>query len=295
MAQLYLRTGLHDRPRPLRALLPLATPTTATTRPATASPPGSARSPLDDRRPGPAGRRRRPARPPRRAPASGCSTTRSARGSAGVDFGGLRIDAVPEGRVVHPNTPITVVEGPLAAAQLLETPLLNQLNFATLIATKAARVVEASHGRPVLEFGMRRAAADGADAASRAAIVGGAVVDVEQRRRLRARAHAGRYPRPLDGPAVPRPRRRASRPRSTPTPTPIPTTRCCSSTPSTRWAAASPTPSPRSSACAVPGTSRSASASTPATSPTSPCSRRASSTGPGSPTPSSCCRASSTS
>ena len=67
------------------------------------------------------------------------------------------------------------VEGDLAAAQLIETPLLNQLNFATLIATKAARVVEASHGRPVLEFGMRRAAAEGADAASRASIVGGAV------------------------------------------------------------------------------------------------------------------------
>src|SRR5262245_15001933 len=94
---------------------------------------------------------------------------------ADVDFGGLRIDAVPEGRVVHPNTPITAVEGPLAAAQLLETPLLNQLNFATLIATKAARVVEASHGRPVLEFGMRRGPAEGADVGSRAAIVGGAV------------------------------------------------------------------------------------------------------------------------
>ena len=91
-----------------------------------------------------------------------------------VDFSGLRIDAVPEGRVVHPNTPLTVVEGPLGAAQLLETPLLNQLNFATLIATKAARVVEASRGLPVLEFGMRRAAAAGADTASRAAIVGGA-------------------------------------------------------------------------------------------------------------------------
>ena len=63
----------------------------------------------------------------------------------------------------------------MAAAQLIETPLLNRLNFATLIATKAARVVEASHGRPVLEFGMRRAAAEGADAASRASIVGGAV------------------------------------------------------------------------------------------------------------------------
>ena len=93
----------------------------------------------------------------------------------GVDFAGLCIDAVPEGRVVHPNTPITVVEGPLATAQLIETPLLNQLNFATLIATKAARVAEAAHGRPVLEFGMRRAGGDGADAASRAAIVGGAV------------------------------------------------------------------------------------------------------------------------
>jgi nicotinate phosphoribosyltransferase len=93
---------------------------------------------------------------------------------ADADFGGLSLAAVPEGRVVHPNTPITVVEGPLAAAQLIETPLLNQLNFQTLIATKAARVAEAAHGQPVLEFGMRRAASDGADAASRAAIVGGA-------------------------------------------------------------------------------------------------------------------------
>ena len=69
---------------------------------------------------------------------------------------------------MHPNTPITVVEGPLATGQLLETPLLNQLNFATLIATKAARILDAARGRPVLEFGMRRAAARGADTASRA-------------------------------------------------------------------------------------------------------------------------------
>jgi nicotinate phosphoribosyltransferase len=93
---------------------------------------------------------------------------------AGADFSDLRLEAVPEGRVVHPNTPITVVEGPLAAAQLLETPLLNQLNFATLVATKASRILDAARGRPVLEFGMRRAAARGADTASRAAIVGGA-------------------------------------------------------------------------------------------------------------------------
>nr|WP_291817672.1 hypothetical protein [Candidatus Microthrix sp.] len=93
---------------------------------------------------------------------------------ADLDFSALTLHAVPEGRVVHPNTPITVVEGPLAAAQLLETPLLNRLNFPTLIATKAARVSESALGRPVLEFGMRRAAEAGADAATRAALVGGA-------------------------------------------------------------------------------------------------------------------------
>jgi nicotinate phosphoribosyltransferase len=93
---------------------------------------------------------------------------------AGVDYSALELAAVPEGRVVHPNTPITVVEGPLGAAQLLETPLLNQLNFPTLIATKASRVIEAAQGRPVLEFGMRRGPARGADAGSRAALIGGA-------------------------------------------------------------------------------------------------------------------------
>lgn len=91
-----------------------------------------------------------------------------------LDLDGLRVDAVAEGRVVHPNTPITAVEGPLGAAQLIETALLNRLNFPTLIATKASRAVAAAAGRPVLEFGMRRGPGDGADAASRAAIVGGA-------------------------------------------------------------------------------------------------------------------------
>ncbi|MGA9531821.1 MAG: hypothetical protein WBR18_03815, partial [Anaerolineales bacterium] len=60
-------------------------------------------------------------------------------GSDGV-FEGLRIEAVPEGRVVHPNVPLAVVSGPLAAAQLLETALLNYLNYPTLVATKAARI-----------------------------------------------------------------------------------------------------------------------------------------------------------
>ncbi len=91
------------------------------------------------------------------------------------DFSSLRIEAIPEGRVVHPNVPLTVVEGPLALAQLLETSLLNHLNFQTLIATKASRVVEAANGGSVLEFGMRRAPERGALAASRASLIGGAV------------------------------------------------------------------------------------------------------------------------
>lgn len=90
------------------------------------------------------------------------------------DFSSLRFEAIPEGRVVHPNVPLTVVEGPLALAQLIETSLLNHLNFQTLIATKASRVVEAADGGTVLEFGMRRAPERGATAASRASLVGGA-------------------------------------------------------------------------------------------------------------------------
>ena len=89
-------------------------------------------------------------------------------------FGSVSIWAVPEGRVIHSNTPLVVVEGPLAIAQILETSLLNHLNFASLIATKASRVVEAASGGSVLEFGMRRAPAWGANTASRASLIGGA-------------------------------------------------------------------------------------------------------------------------
>lgn len=94
-----------------------------------------------------------------------------------ADVGGfdqVKMQAVPEGRVVHPNTPIATIEAPLAIAQLLESSLLNHLNFASLIATKASRVVEAAHGGVVLEFGMRRAPGFGANAATRAALIGGA-------------------------------------------------------------------------------------------------------------------------
>ena len=84
------------------------------------------------------------------------------------------IDAVEEGRIVFPSTPLVRVRGPIIAAQLVETPLLNIINFETLIATKAARIAIAARGEPVMEFGLRRAQGiDGALAASRAAYIGG--------------------------------------------------------------------------------------------------------------------------
>lgn len=89
-------------------------------------------------------------------------------------FEGITLRAIPEGRVVHPDVPLTVVQGPLAIAQILETPLLNLLNYQTLIATKAARIREVARGGTVLEFGLRRGPERGANAGGRAALVGGA-------------------------------------------------------------------------------------------------------------------------
>lgn len=84
------------------------------------------------------------------------------------------IDAVEEGTVVFPHEPLLRIKGNLLQAQLLETPLLTMLNFQTLIATKAARVVDAAQGDKVLEFGLRRAQGlDGGLSASRAAYIGG--------------------------------------------------------------------------------------------------------------------------
>jgi nicotinate phosphoribosyltransferase len=85
----------------------------------------------------------------------------------------LDIDAMPEGSVAFPHEPIVRVRGPLWQCQLLETPLLNLVNFQTLIATKAARVCAAAGG-PVIDFGLRRAQGiDGGVSASRAAYLGG--------------------------------------------------------------------------------------------------------------------------
>jgi nicotinate phosphoribosyltransferase len=84
------------------------------------------------------------------------------------------VEAIPEGTVVFPNEPLIRVRGPIIQCQLIETPLLNIINFQSLIATKASRMCLATKGESVLEFGLRRAQGiDGGLAASRASYIGG--------------------------------------------------------------------------------------------------------------------------
>ncbi|MCM8525779.1 MAG: nicotinate phosphoribosyltransferase, partial [Lentisphaeraceae bacterium] len=76
----------------------------------------------------------------------------------------LKVDvlSVKEGSVIFPNTPIIRVQGPIIACQLLETPLLNIVNFDSLITTKAVRICNAAKNSPVFELGLRRAQGAGA-------------------------------------------------------------------------------------------------------------------------------------
>lgn len=84
------------------------------------------------------------------------------------------IYAVPEGTCIFPREPIMTIKAPAIEAQILETFVLLALNHQSLIATKANRIVRAAQGRPVLEFGSRRAqGADGAVKGARAAYIGG--------------------------------------------------------------------------------------------------------------------------
>lgn len=82
--------------------------------------------------------------------------------------------AMPEGTVFFPGEPVLRVTGPAIEAQIAETFLLATINFETMIASKAARIVQAAAGRPVIEFGSRRAHGMEAGAlAARAAVIGG--------------------------------------------------------------------------------------------------------------------------
>ncbi len=85
------------------------------------------------------------------------------------------VDAVPEGTVVFANEPLVRISGPIVEAQLVETYLLSAINHATMIASKAARVVHAAGDAGVMEFGTRRTHPDAAVTAARCAYAAGFV------------------------------------------------------------------------------------------------------------------------
>src|SRR5699024_1861793 len=84
--------------------------------------------------------------------------------------------AIPEGTPIFPGEPIVIVRGPVIQAQIIETMVLLTINHQSLIATKANRIVRAAKGRPIMEFGCRRAQGyEGAILGARASYIGGCV------------------------------------------------------------------------------------------------------------------------
>lgn len=84
------------------------------------------------------------------------------------------VHAIPEGTVIFPNEPILRIQGPLLQCQLIETPLVNMINYSSLLATKASRVCVAARWDSVIEFGLRRThGPNGGLMASRACYLGG--------------------------------------------------------------------------------------------------------------------------
>ncbi len=87
--------------------------------------------------------------------------------------------SVKEGTVVFPYEPLITVRAPIIEAQILETMILLLINHQSLIATKSSRIVRSAKGRPVMEFGARRAhSVDAAVYGARAAMIGGCVRNI---------------------------------------------------------------------------------------------------------------------